>query len=323
MIDQIEPYLWVYYPGTVLFALTMVAGNVMRARGDAPTPGLVMTPGALLNLALDPLLIFGWGPLPRLELRGAALAMVVSRLAMAGVLVYFVAVRMRLLLPRRHGFAGFAQSTREILHVGLPAMATQLIGPVSGAIITRLLASHGDTMVAGFGVAGRIEAVAVMLLFALSGSIGPFVGQNWGAGAHARVAAAMRVSYRFCLIWGALAWALLALAAGAIVPLVDDNPAVVDVAQRYLTVLPVSYGLWGVLMMASAAFNSLRRPLPFTMLSATRMLALNVPLAMAGDALFDYSGIFYATAVANVVMGVWGCLWLERAFFGRGLGSRA
>jgi Na+-driven multidrug efflux pump len=76
-------------------------------------------------------------------------------------------------------------------------------------------------------------------------------------------------------------------------------------------------------MMASAAFNSLGKPLPSTMLSATRMLALNVPLAMAGDALFGYSGIFYATAATNVVMGVWGYLWLERAFFRRSSGSRA
>jgi putative MATE family efflux protein len=323
VLDQIEPYLLVYYPGTVLFTLTMVAGNVMRARGDARIPGIVMTLGALLNLALDPLLIFGWGLFPRLELPGAALAMVVSRLAMAGVLLYFVIARAQLLLPRGERLAGFGQSTREILHVGLPAMATQLIGPVSGAIITRLLADHGDTVVAGFGVAGRIEAVAVMLLFALSGSIGPFIGQNWGAGAHERVAAAMRVTYRFCLAWGVLAWALLALGASAVVPLVDDNPAVVDVAQRYLAVVPVSYGLWGVLMMASAAFNSLGKPLPSTMLSATRMLVLNVPLAMAGDALCGYSGIFYGTAVSNVVMGVWGYLWLERAFFGRGSGSRA
>jgi putative MATE family efflux protein len=314
VIGHIETYLLVYYPGTVLFTFVMVAGNVMRATGDARVPGLVMTAGALLNLALDPFLIFGWGPFPRLELAGAAYAMVVSRIAMAAVLGFVLVARRGLVLPRARLTEGFAGSAREILHVGLPAMATQLIGPVSAAVITRLLAGHGEAVVAGFGVAGRIEAVAVMLLFALSGSIGPFVGQNWGAGAHARVVDAMRVTYRFCIAWGLFAWLVLALAAPAIVPLVDDSRAVVDVASHYLAIVPVSYGAWGVLMMASAAFNSLGKPIPSTILSATRMLALNVPLAMAGDALLGYSGIFYATCATNVVMGLLGYVWLQRAF---------
>jgi Na+-driven multidrug efflux pump len=63
-LAHIESYLLIYYPGTVLFTLTMVAGSVMRATGEARIPGLVMTAGAALNLALDPVLIFGWFGLP-------------------------------------------------------------------------------------------------------------------------------------------------------------------------------------------------------------------------------------------------------------------
>jgi putative MATE family efflux protein len=315
VIAHIESYLLIYYPGTVLFTLTMVAGSVMRATGDARVPGLIMTAGAALNLALDPILIFGWFGVPRLELAGAAAAMVVSRLVMTGVLFYFVVVRMDLLAAPRHWRDGALNSARDILHVGLPAIATQLIGPVSGAIITKLLAAHGHEVVAGFGVAGRIEAVAVMLLFALSGSIGPFVGQNWGAGAGVRVQQGMRVAYGFCLVWGAIACLALWLGAGTLIPLVDSNPEVVTVATRYLLVVPVSYGLWGVLMMSSAAFNSLGKPIPSTIMAATRMFVIYVPLAMLGNALLGYSGIFLATALANIVMGCWGYLWFKRAFF--------
>jgi putative MATE family efflux protein len=314
VLDYIHDYLLVYYPGTVLFTVTMVAGSTMRATGDARIPGLIMTASAALNLALDPILIFGWFGLPALGLTGAAVAMVVSRLAMTALLLYFAIFRDRLFLPVRLWRDHLFESWREVSAIGIPAMATQMIGPISGAIITRLLASHGHDVVAGFGVAGRIEGVAVMLLFALSGSIGPFVGQNWGAGGVERVRAGMHVAYRFSLAWGAFAWLVLIAIGDWVVPLIDPNPDVVDVARHYLAIVPFSYGLWGVLMMASAAFNSLGRPIPSTIMAFTRMFVLYVPLAMIADHFYGYAGIFVATATANCLMGAWGYAWLKRSF---------
>jgi putative MATE family efflux protein len=312
VLAHIRAYLLIYYPGTVLFTVTMVAGSVMRATGDARVPGFIMTGGAALNLALDPVLIFGWFGLPRLELTGAAVAMVLSRLAMAALLLYIANTKDHLFLRFSKWRANVFASWREILAVGLPAMATQAIGPISGAIITRLLASHGKVVVAGFGVAGRIEAVAVMLLFALSGSIGPFVGQNWGADAQSRVRDGMRVAYQFSLLWGAAAWLLLLLLGDRLVPLIDANPDVVASARAYLAIVPISYGLWGVLMMSSAAFNSLGKPIPSTVMSFTRMFVIYVPLAMLADHYLGYTGIFLATATANAVMGCWSYLWLKQ-----------
>ena len=313
VLDYIHHYLVIYYPGTVLFTITMVTGSTMRATGDARLPGLIMTGGAALNLALDPILIFGWFGVPHLGLTGAAVAMVLSRLTMAALLFYFAVMRDRLLLPIQQWRGRLLASWREILAVGLPAMATQMIGPISGAIITRLLASHGHDVVAGFGVAGRVEAVAVMLLFALSGSIGPFVGQNWGAGNLDRVHTGMRVAYRFSIGWGLFAWLVVLVLGNLVVPLIDANPEVVAAARRYLAIVPISYGLWGVLMMASAAFNSLGKPIPSTIMAFTRMFIFYVPLALLADHLFGYPGIFVATATANCVMGCWGYLWLKRA----------
>jgi Na+-driven multidrug efflux pump len=290
-----------------------VAGNIMRANGRANVPGVVMTLGAFANLALDPVLIFGWFGMPRMELAGAATAAAITRLGTAGVLLYYVA---RDDLVIRHNILdGFIVSARRILQVGLPAMATQLIGPVSAAVVTRLLAAHGEVIVAAFGVASRIEAVAVMLLFALSGSIGPFVGQNWGANKPERVREGLTVSYRFCLIWGVIAAVLLALFGGEIAALVDDSSSVITTAAFYLTVVPWSYGLWGVLMMASASFNALGKPLPSTMLSFSRMFLIYIPLALLLDKLFGYSGIFIATATSNALGGMLGFLWFRKRYF--------
>ena len=97
-----------------------------------------------------------------------------------------------------------------------------------------------------------------------------------------------------------------------IVPLIDDNPDVVAAARAYLSIVPISYGLWGVLMMSSAAFNSLGKPIPSTVMAFTRMFVIYVPLAMLADRYLGYTGIFIATATANAVLGAWGFLWLKQ-----------
>ena len=315
MLPLIHTYLDIYYPGVLLFTTTMVAGNIMRANGNATIPGIVITLGALFNLALDPVLIFGWFGFPRMELGGAATANVISRIATAGVLLFYIN-HSNLIVTHNIG-AHFLQSCRRILQVGLPAIATQLIGPVSAAIITRLLAGHGEIVVAGFGVAIRIEAVAVMLFFALSGSIGPFVGQNWGGNRPDRVREGLRISYLFCMAWGLLAALPMVLIGDTIASWVDSDPQVVAAAAFYLAVVPWSYGLWGVLMMSSASFNALGKPIPSTVLSFTRMFVIYVPLAMLFNNELGYTGIFIATAVTNSVMGILAYFWFKSTFFGR------
>jgi putative MATE family efflux protein len=311
-LSLIRSYLDIYYPGTILFTTTMIAGSIMRANGNANIPGVVMTAGALLNLLLDPFLIFGWFGFPRMELAGAATAMTVTRLITTLVLLYYV-WRSDLINTRRI-WDRFVESTRRILTIGLPAIATQMIGPVSAAIITRMLANSGETVVAGFGVAVRIESVAVMLLFALSGSIGPFVGQNWGGNRIDRVHQGLRVTYQVCIAWGLLAALPLLFIGPTISGWVDDNPSVIEVAAVYLAIVPWSYGLWGVLMMASASFNALGKPIPSTILSFTRMFIVYVPLAVLLNRNMGYTGIFIASALTNAVMGIAAYMWFKRRF---------
>jgi putative MATE family efflux protein len=309
----IHDYLDIFYPSVVLFTLTMVAGNVMRANGNAAIPGMVMTAGAVFNLALDPILIFGWFGLPRMELAGAATAMAISRIATTIVLMTYI-YRSNLILTRNF-IAGFWRSARRIMAVGIPAIATQMIGPVSAAIITRLLAGYGEAVVAGFGVATRIEAVFIMLLFALSGSIGPFVGQNWGADRIDRVKEGLNATYLFSLGWGLVAALLVVTFGSTFAGWVDGNEEVIATATIYLSIVPWTYGIWGVLMMASACFNALGKPLPSTALSFTRMFILYIPLALFMNSRFGYQGVFYATAISNVTMGIIGYLWFKQSFF--------
>lgn len=310
LLPLIHSYLDIYLPGTVLFTTSMICGSIMRANGSANIPGAIMTISAAINLILDPIFIFGWFGFPAMELAGAATAMTLTRFGTLVVSLWFI-TQGNLVLSEAY-FQGWYRSAKRILHVGIPAMATNLIGPVTAAYITFLIADYGEAAVAGFGVANRIEAVAAMLMFALSGSIGPFVGQNWGAHQVERVRGGVKASYLFSLGWGLIVAIPLFFFGGDVAAWIDASPAVIDVAAVYLAIVPLSYGLWGVLMMSSASFNALGKPLPSTALSFGRMIVVYVPLATLLNDTLGYVGIFIATALSNALFGIISWRWFAR-----------
>ena len=309
MLPLIHSYLDIYLPGSIFFTTSMILGSIMRANGSAMAPGVIMTVGSLVHLLLDPILIFGWFDFPAMELSGAATAMTLTRFGTLIVILVLVFKR-QMVLDTDH-FRAFFASSKRILHVGIPAIATNLIGPVTAAYITRLMSNYGETAVAGFGVAGRIESVAAMLMFALSGSIGPFVGQNLGAKRLDRVRQGVKASYKFSLIWGFAVALPLFVFGEAISGLIDSSPEVIAIAALYLALVPWSYGCWGMLMMATASFNAVGKPLPSTALSFARMVIVYVPLASVLDHYFGYQGIFVATLISNALFGVVAYYWFR------------
>jgi Na+-driven multidrug efflux pump len=197
-----------------------------------------------------------------------------------------------------------------------------MIGPLSAGLITALLAQYGQETVAGFGIASRLEGLVVIPLFALSASIGPFVGQNWGAKAFLRANEAMRLTFQWSLLWGAVVAVLLYLLRYPLIHQFDSTPSVADVAADYLVILPISYGAWGIIMMTSAIFNALGHPLRSTILSIARMFLIYLPLAYLLSAWLDAVGVFLAAAAANVIVAIVGYFW-NRSTFGVKLDKEA
>lgn len=315
-LPLIVDYMSVYYWSLLFLAVPSLGANALRATGDARISGTIMVSGAILHIMISPLLIFGLLGLPQLGLEGAAWANLIARFILFVVTMSVLHFREHLLNYSKITLQMVLHSWRKILAVSIPATATNLIGPLSTAIIVSLLAGFSQETVAGFGIASRIEALFIIPLFALSASIGPFVGQNWGADRHDRADSAMMLSYKYSLAWGAFVALLLVIFRHDIASLFDDNPTVITVAATYLLVVPVSYGAWGVLMMSSAIFNSLGKPISSTIMSLVRMFVIYIPLAFAGKALFGLSGIFAAAAVSNVLMGIIAYTWNRKTYQG-------
>ncbi len=319
-LPHIIGYMQIWYVALIFFSLPSMGANALRATGDARISGTIMVSGAALQAILDPIFIFGWFGLPALGLEGAAWAVFVSRIILCVVTFYVLIKQEDLIDFGKRTIAGVLHSWRSIMAVGLPATATNLIGPISTAIIVSLLAGYGKEAVAGFGIASRVEALSVIPLFALSASIGPFVGQNCGAGEHVRGNQGMLISFLWSMLWGLFIAILFYLFSDTIGAWFDDDPLVTDYTRLYLTIVPFSYGAWGVLMMSSATFNSLGKPLISTSMSIVRMFVIYVPLAYIGEALWGVAGIFAAACVSNIVMGVIG-FGLNRWTYGGGMSN--
>ncbi|MCP5050891.1 MAG: MATE family efflux transporter [bacterium] len=308
----IKQYMTIWYPGMIFLIIPMVGNNAIRATGDAKTPGMIMVFAMLINLVLDPLLIFGIGPFPRWGLEGAAAATVIARASTLIIALRVLYSREKMITLKPPKFSEALKSWKEVLYVGLPAAGTHLIIPISMAVVTRLVSEYGKEAVAGLGVATRVEALALTVFMAISAIIVPFVGQNMGSKKMDRVREAVKLCQKFSLIWCGALFLLFLLIARPLAGMFDDNPIVIDTIVSYLWIISVTYGLQAILMVNGSVFNGLNKPMPAAALSILKMLILYIPLAYIGSDLWQTNGIFGAAAVSNIIAGPVAIFWLSR-----------
>lgn len=312
LLPLISEYMVTWYLGTVFAVVPMVALSALRAIGNSALTGRILLAVALFNFILDPLLIFGLFGFPRLELQGAALATVIARGISFVIALYVLARNERILSLPTLQWSRLTDSWRTILAVGLPAIATNVIIPMSGGVVVALVAVHGADAVAGLGVALRIEPVALIVFYALSSVVGPFMGQNAGANRHDRLIETVSVLARFSIFFGIGLALVLWLVGGKVASLFSDSPQVLAVAVAYLSLVPISYAGYGFVMSANAAFNGLGHPLPGTFISFLRVLGLYLPLAWIGNYYWGIQGLFVATVISNLAIGTMAWWWLRR-----------
>ncbi len=308
----IRRYMTPWYLGVGLLVIPMLGNGAIRATGDTKTPSIVMVVAGLVNAVIDPLLIFGAGPIPAMGLEGAAWATVLSWLVSMAGMVYLLHWREHMITLERPRLARVMESWRAMLHVGLPAAGTNLLTPLAAGAVTRIVAGHGPHAVAAFGVGTRIEGLSMIGVFALTAAITPFVGQNLGAGNGERLKGALTFVAKASLVWGGACAALLFLVAPLIARIFNDDAEVVAMTETYLRVVPISYAPYGLALLVASLFNAMDMPVKATVLAALRLVVLAVPLAWLGSVLFDLTGVFLGIVAANGIMGVVAGLYARR-----------
>ncbi|MBU0677479.1 MAG: MATE family efflux transporter [Verrucomicrobia bacterium] len=301
LIAMIRQYMVPWYLGVGLLCIPMVGNAAIRATGDTKSPSLIMVISGITNIILDPFFIFGIGPFPRLELQGAAIATVISWTVTFSAALWILHEREHLIETTLPHLKEMLESWKEVLHVGLPAVGTNLMLPASGALLTRIAAGYGPEAVAAFGVGTRMESFAMSGPFALSTSLAAFVGQNYGARRCDRVREGLRFSIVFASAWGLAAFLLLAGLAPLIARIFNDEPEVIGKAVWYLRVVPISYAAFGSTVAMTATFNAMKQPLKSATVFFVRLLTLMVPLAYVGSLAAGLPGMFAGIMVANIL----------------------
>ncbi|MHC4714872.1 MAG: MATE family efflux transporter [Planctomycetota bacterium] len=311
ILELIRSYMRIWYVGAVFVVVPMVGNNAIRATGDTKTPAAVMMVSATVNVILDPCLIFGLGPFPRLELAGAALATVCARSISLSVALIVLHFRERMVDFARPRIAVFVESARRILYIGLPAAATNILMPLSMAVLTRLVAGFGKEAVAAISAGVRVEALAMLVMMSLSAVMVPFAGQNLGAGRIDRVRRGKNYAFAFAIFWGLVCMGGFFVTARPIARIFSRDPLVLENITDYLWIVPAGYGLGAVFRVTTMVLNGLNRPLHSLALNLTRLLVFYIPLACVGAYLFGFAGILSGIAVSNICIGLVSLLWIQ------------
>jgi Na+-driven multidrug efflux pump len=174
------------------------------------------------------------------------------------------------------------------------------------------VARHGPEAVAAYGVGTRLESLALLVVLALSTSLPPFISQNLGAGRIDRVIAALRIAVLFTLAWELAIYFALLASRPAIVALYTKERAVAEVLALLLAVVPLSYGMQGVVVLSSSSFNALHEPRHALVLSVLRWFGLYVPCAVIGAQLDGLRGLFAGAVMGNLCAGALAWRWLSR-----------
>ncbi|MEL6674083.1 MAG: MATE family efflux transporter [Bacteroidota bacterium] len=302
VLELVKDYMRVWYIGVPFVIVPFVGNSSIRANGDTKTPAMIMMSMVGLNIILDPILIFGLGPVPSMGLEGAALATLISRL-ISLVLSVYVLKRMNMLTNRIPTLEEMLQSWKGVLHIGLPAAATNLVVPLTTALITNLVAQHGSAAVGALGVAAKIDLFAIMVVVALSSVMGPFVGQNIGAGQLDRLSKGVTLGEKFSIFWGLGMLVVIGLLGPWIAPIFSDNPKVVEVITLYLAIVPFGYAARCVYAIGNTILNVMDKPLLASTITLIQMFVVYLPMAYLGSSLFGLHGIFGAQALAFLVGG--------------------
>ncbi|MFD0916497.1 MATE family efflux transporter [Pseudahrensia aquimaris] len=303
VLDMIVRYMQIWYLSMPFLIIPMVANAIVRAVGNSFWPSAIMVASAIINIAITPAFIFGWGPIPALNIEGAAWGTLIARVFTLFLGLWLIVYREEMVAFAKPTIEELVKSWRQVLSIGLPAAFGNATNPLGITVVTGIVAIYGEAVVAGFGVATRIESLAVIPMLALSSAIGPVAGQNWGAAKVERVRSALKISFAVCFGWALLLAVVFQFFAESVIGLFSSDPEVMRAAASYLHIVPLSVWGYGWVIVAAGGYNSLGKPFTGLGMYLTRTALFYIPLSYAASLLSGSQSVFSAIAIANTIAG--------------------
>jgi putative MATE family efflux protein len=293
--------------------------SLMRGYGDTVTPMLVMFGSVAVNVAIDPFLIFGWGPFPRLGVAGAAVATVFSRaLALAvGLWLMFSGRRgVEINLADMAPDVGYA---KKLLKIGLPASIEGTGRALSINLLLFIVGGFSTTVVAAFGIGARVFSVVFLPAIAVARGVETMSGQNIGAGKPDRAAEAARfaaiVTFGVLSLVGVATW----FAGDAVVALFTTDPEVVAVGATFLRYVAPTFGMLGIMRAYNGSFRGAGKTATAAVIAISTLGLVRLPAAwLLSRTALGPDGIWLSFPVSNVVGAVAAYAWYRRGTWRNG-----
>jgi putative MATE family efflux protein len=302
-------FIAISIPANVPLAVGMTFSGVLRAAGDARRAMYVTLSAGIATAFLDPLLIFGFG----LGVYGAAWATVLSRLILLAV-GWVGAVGVHDLVARPK-LSAARSDFGPIMAIGFPAIMANVAAPVSSAYTLRVFSDFGEAAIAASAIIDRVTPVAFGVVFALTASVGPIIGQNYGARLMGRVQRTLTDSFILSIGYVLFAWAVLALAAPALISAFDAQGESAKYVAFYCRYGVSAWIFLGCLFVANTAFNNLGFPVLSMAFNWARATLGTIPFVTVGARYGGVQGglmgfalgcaIFGLLAVATAYVATW------------------
>lgn len=304
-LDAAVAYSTIVFLGAVTYWVLNTLASILRGTGQMVVPAVVLVAGESLHLGLAPALIFGWGPLPALGVRGAALSLVFSLAVRALVLLAYLLAGRSVVHLRLRGLRPRAALFADILRVGLPASLNTVLTNLNVILITGLVGGYGTAALAGYGIGSRLEYLQIPLVFGLGSALVTLVGTNVGAGQAAR---AKRIAWVGAALAGAVTGAMglgAALAPAVWAGLFSQDRSVLPVTTTYLQIAGLAYGFFGAGLALYFASQGAGRVIWPVVAGCLRLTIAVVGAWLAGSVLgWGLPGVFAAVAFSFVLFGL-------------------
>lgn len=303
--------------GLIVFSfLTLTMTGLYTAQGDSKTPFLANLIGLVTNMILDPVLILGPGPFPKLGVVGAAIATVTAQSIVMMMMILGVIIQKKENVLK--GIRLTAKIPKEYLgglcRIGIPTAIQGMAYCAISMVLTRMVSAYGAEAVATQRVGGQIESISWNTADGFAAALNAFIAQNYGAGKMDRVRKGYRASLWTVGIWGLLISFVFICFPKAIADIFFHEPKAVATAVGYLVIIGFSEAFMCVELTTVGALSGLGRTRLCSIISIT-FTSVRIPLAIILGGLIGLSGIWWALSITSIIKGIiFTCtfLWITR-----------
>ena len=303
--------------GLIVFSfLTLTMTGLYTAQGDSKTPFLANLIGLVTNMILDPVLILGPGPFPKLGVVGAAIATVTAQAIVMMMMILGVLIQKKENVLK--GIRLTAKIPKEYLgglcRIGIPTAIQGMAYCAISMVLTRMVSAYGAEAVATQRVGGQIESISWNTADGFAAALNAFIAQNYGAGKMERVRKGYRASLWTVGIWGLLISFVFICFPQAIADIFFHEPKAVATAVGYLVIIGFSEAFMCVELTTVGALSGLGRTRLCSIISIA-FTSARIPLAIILGGLIGLSGIWWALSITSIIKGIiFTCtfLWITR-----------